>query len=107
MDNQVYFWVFVIGVGLLGYWFGLQEAAETSRQLQVLEVQYQQLNESYTALQIDYQRLLDKQKQLSEEIASYLIEQTSIDLLGLRKYTMAYDLIKIVICNKNPSIAVC
>jgi hypothetical protein len=52
-------------------------------------------------------RLKAQQEQLTKEMASYLLEQTAIDLLGFKKYKVSYDLIKIAICNKNPTIIFC
>ena len=68
---------------------------------------YNQLNINYNNLQIENERLKAQQKQLSEQIAAYFVEQGSVDLLGLKKYNLAYDLIKIAICNKNPSFVFC
>ncbi len=100
--------------GIIVYLFMMNNCSSSINELNDMKARYAQLNESYnqkvqenSALRIENKQLKEQQKQLSDQIATYLVEQASIDLLGLRKYTMAYDLIKIAICNKNPSIIFC
>ena len=100
-------------VGLGAYWFGANYNS-SAVELKNLNVKYNQLNDTYSKLVTEYiklesenKMLKTQQKELTEQVSSYLIEQTSIDLLGLKKYSTAYDIMKIVICNKNPSIIFC
>jgi len=113
-DSDIVFIVLIILAGAIGYSIAIDNCNNSINELNSLKVKYIQLNESYnqkvqenSALKIENEQLKAKQKQLTEEVASYLIEQTTIDLLGLKKYNVAYDLIKIVICNKNPTIPLC
>jgi uncharacterized protein YlxW (UPF0749 family) len=79
-----------------------------------LEQDYMELYKNYTflleenkLLEQENEQLKSQQKQLTEEIASYLAEQAIIDLVGLKKYSMAYGLIKIALCSENPAIFFC
>jgi len=53
------------------------------------------------------EKLKVQQKELTDEISSYFLEQAIIDYTGLKKYEMAYNLIKISICNENPQNIIC
>jgi FtsZ-binding cell division protein ZapB len=106
---------------LIGYFFTTDKCKISINELNDLEIKYTNLNnsynqlrvdysklrESYNALQIENQQLRNQQKQLSEQIATYLAEQAVLDWSGLKKYAMAYDIIKIAICNKNPTMGIC
>lgn len=74
---------------------------------QQLSISYNELNNKYNDLKKENEELKVKQKELTEEIASYLLEQAAIDIFGLRKYNLAYDLVKIAICNKQPTFVLC
>ncbi len=67
----------------------------------------QDLKNKYNQVLEENSKLKIRQKELTNEIALYLLDQTTIDLLGLKKYGLAYNLIRIVICNKNPAIIFC
>jgi regulator of replication initiation timing len=112
-DSKIAF-ILIILAGIIGYLIAIDECKTSTDELNNLKIKYAQLNENYNqkvqeniALRIENEQLKSKQKQLTEEIASYLVEQTTIDLFGLKKYNVAYDLIKIVICNKNSAILLC
>ena len=99
--------VLIFGIAfvfLLFFWINNQNLSARYKNIQR---DYIELNQSYNKLVVENEKLKSQQNQLTEEIASYLIEQTAIDLLGLKKYEIAYSLIKIGICNKNPSIIIC
>lgn len=105
---------FILVIGFIGYSIGKGECNDTSKELIELKENYTKLNESYNQevqknieLTKENELLRENQRELTEQIASYLVEQTAIDLVGLKKYDLAYDLIKIVICNKIPTLPIC
>lgn len=104
--NDIETWIpraFLIGIGIfIGFmlWHPINNDY-VSRQ------DYNTLFEKYQNISRENEMLKAQQKQLSDQIATYLIEQTSIDLFGLKKYSVAYDLLKIVICNKNKTVIFC
>lgn len=115
MDNSE-FTILIVFIGglVVGYFIAINNCNNSIDELNDLKNKYIQLNDSYNQkvqenlnLRIENDQLRSQQKQLSDQIATYLVEQASIDLLGLKKYTMAYDLVKIAICNKNPLIVFC
>lgn len=115
MGNETFVIIVLIVVaGLFGYSLAKGDCQKMSEDYARLKTEYAQLNESYnqkvqenSALRIENEQLKAQQKQLSDQIAAYLVEQVGIDLLGLKKYSMAWDLLKIGICNKSPSIIFC
>ena len=113
-DNEKLLIFLIILAGIFGYLWGIERANNSINELSNLKIRYTQLNESYyqeikenTALRLENEQLKSQQKQLTEQIASYLLEQTTIDFIGLKKYNVAYDLLKIIMCNKIPSIPIC
>ena len=115
MNNN--FWVIVILVFLIGYFgylIGVDKAQSSINELSNLKIEYNKLNETYNQLRLDYLKLeaenkalKEKQTTLEQQIASYFLEQTAIDVFGIKKYQLLYDIIKIYVCNQSPSFPVC
>ena len=101
-------------VGKIGYDNGINKFQPTIDELDTLRLEHEQLNETYQKLIGDY-RILEAERDslkiqrdtLQQQITSYLLEQATIDLLGLKKYQLAWDLLKITMCNQSPSLEIC
>ncbi|HLD15386.1 MAG TPA: hypothetical protein VJB94_02295 [Candidatus Nanoarchaeia archaeon] len=113
-ESFVFTVVMIIVGGLIGYNYGLSKFQPTINELQNIKVEYTKLNQSYMDLRTGYLKLeaerttlLAERNSLQKQIASYLLEQSAIDFLGLKKYQIAYDLIKISLCSQNPALVIC
>jgi len=112
-ENIILIIALIIG-GVIGYFIAINSCNNSFEELKDLKIKYANLNDSYNqkiqenlVLRVENEKLKSQQKQLSQQITAYLLEQGSIDLLGLKKYTIIYDLTKITLCNINPSIVLC
>ena len=113
MNNDDLIWVilFIVLVGFVSHDMGKNQAKESIAELKIefsnLNQKYTQLQQDYAVLQEENRMLKQQQRELSEQISYYLLEQGAIDLLGLKKYSLAYGLIKINLCNQEPTIPFC
>ena len=58
-------------------------------------------------LRSENENLRIERDQLAEVVTKYLLEQTAIDVLGLKKYGTAWGLVKTIACNRVPSFFIC
>lgn len=112
--NEDKYKLIILGLVLLCAYLYFQYPNELKTNYEKLKLDYTQLQNSYNQITIEKDNLLKenealrlKQKALEQQIASYLLEQTAIDFLGIKKYQLLYDLTKIYVCNKSPSFPAC
>lgn len=93
-DSQYKSIILILLVISVFYYF---ENKELKNEYENLEQKYDSLNKSYNELLIKHNKY---KKETSELIAKYIGEQIILDILGLKKYEMIIETVKIISCNE-------
>lgn len=107
-DDEIILFMFLIISFLagIGFYFGYLTWHPDYNDY-VTREEYNKLSQDYQELEKENRELKINQEKLLEQMAKYLVEQTTIDLIGIKKFGLIYGLLKIPICNEKPELIIC